>query len=64
MDPCDKLILLILYILFIIISFIIIIISIIQMKKGFGFKNILSIINNFIINFEKIMNIAMNIFQK
>jgi len=53
MDSLERFILLILYILFIIISFIIIIISIIQMKKGFGFKNILSIINNFIINFEK-----------
>ena len=53
MDSFNRLILLILYILVIIIIFIIIIISIIQMKKGFGFKNILSIINNFIINFEK-----------
>ena len=50
---CERIILKIIYILIFTFGFCIFIFSIIQMSKGNGFKKILSLIENFVINFEE-----------
>ena len=57
MDFCEETFLKILYILIFIFGFCIFIFSIIQMSKDSGFKNILSLIENFIIYFKESNNI-------
>ena len=53
MNSCERTFLKVLYILIFIFGFCIFIFSIVQISKDYGFKNILSLIENFIINLKE-----------
>ena len=63
MDSCKRNFDKILYILIMISGFFVFILSIIQMFKDYGFKNIISVMENFVINIEESSQNFIHIFQ-
>ena len=63
MDSCKKNFDKILYILIMIYFFFVFILSIIQMFKDNGFKNIISVMENFVINIEESSQNVIYTFQ-
>ena len=61
---CAKTTMKVSYIIFIICGFVIFILSLIEIVKGYGYKNILSILGNFEGILGKKIIIVKNIFQK